>query len=73
MEDLKNNEPEVPEVVLEEPDDKPSGRGVIWAIVIAVIVLSLIYFFFFMDRNPENIPQREAIPADTVVFTQFSA
>lgn len=42
-------EGEIPEVVKNEPDDKPAGRGVMWAIAIAVAVLAIIYFIFFKD------------------------
>lgn len=42
-------EDKVPEVVKNEPDDKPAGRGIMWAIAIAVIVLTIIYFMFFKD------------------------
>lgn len=40
---------EIPEVVINEADDKPAGRGIIWTIGIAVIVLVIIYFVFFRD------------------------
>lgn len=62
------NEPDAPEVVYQEPDDKPSGRGVMWSIIIAVIVLVLIYFFFFMDRGRDNLAPEQPIPTDTVAF-----
>lgn len=39
-------EDDVPEIVKEEPDDKPAGRTVQWTIFIAVAVLAIIYFVF---------------------------
>jgi len=51
METNENLEEEkVPEIVKEEPNDEPAGRGVMWTIVIAVIVLALIYFIFFYRK-----------------------
>jgi len=38
---------ETPEIVKEEPDDKPAGRAIQWTIIIAVVVLAIIYFVFF--------------------------
>lgn len=42
---------EVPDVVKNEPDDEPAGRGVIWAIAITIIILAIIYFVFFNDAK----------------------
>lgn len=47
--DEQEYENEIPEVVKNERDDEPAGRGIIWTIVIAVIVLIIIYFVFFKD------------------------
>lgn len=47
--DKEEYEGKVPEVVKEEPDDKPAGRGIMWAIAIAIIVLAIIYFLFFKN------------------------
>lgn len=58
--------PNVPEVVLEEKDDKPTGRGIMWIIFVAVVILALIYFFFFMDANPESLRNDQIVPADTI-------
>ncbi|WP_164112110.1 MULTISPECIES: hypothetical protein [Sphingobacterium] len=44
---IPEHENGIPEVVKNEPDDKPAGQGIIWAIVIAVVVLAIIYFVFF--------------------------
>jgi len=52
--DMKEN-PNVPEVVLEEKDDKPTGRGIMWIILVAVVILALIYFFFFMESSPDQM------------------
>lgn len=38
---------ELPEIVKEEPDDKPAGLAIHWTIVIAVVILAIIYFVFF--------------------------
>jgi len=38
---------ELPEVVKEEPNDKPAGLTVKWTIIIAVVILAIIYFVFF--------------------------
>ncbi|GEM_PF-2118540 len=51
METNQEEEERVPQIVKDEPDDKPAGRGVIWAIVIAVIILSLIYVIFFKNSS----------------------
>ena len=45
----------IPEVVKEEEDDKPAGKGIMWAIFIAVIILALIYFFFFRDTSANAV------------------
>lgn len=47
--DKEDYEGQIPEVVKNEPDDKPAGRGIIWAIAIAVVVLAIIYFVFFKE------------------------
>ncbi|ERJ57272.1 hypothetical protein [Sphingobacterium paucimobilis] len=47
--DKEENEGQVPEVVKEEADDKPAGKGIMWAIVIAVVILAIIYFVFFKN------------------------
>lgn len=47
--DKEEYEGQIPEVVKNEPDDEPAGRGIIWAIVIAVILLAIIYFVFFKE------------------------
>lgn len=52
--DMKEN-PNVPEVVLEEKDDKPTGRGIMWIILVAVVILALIYFLFFMESSPDQM------------------
>lgn len=39
-------EEEVPEIVKEEPDDKPAGLTIQWTIFIAVVILAIIYFVF---------------------------
>ncbi|MFD2599628.1 hypothetical protein ACFSQ3_11750 [Sphingobacterium corticis] len=41
------NEKKVPEVVKEEPDDKPAGQMIKWVIAAAVVILLIIYFIFF--------------------------
>lgn len=47
--DKEEYEGQVPEVVKEEADDKPAGKGIMWAIVIAVVILAIIYFVFFKN------------------------
>lgn len=47
--DKEEYEGQIPEVVKNEPDDEPAGRGIIWAIVIAVVILAIIYFVFFKE------------------------
>lgn len=37
---------EMPEIVKEEPDDKPAGLTIQWTIFIAVVLLAIIYFVF---------------------------
>lgn len=46
-------EGKIPEVVKEEVDDKPAGKNVILAILIALIILAIVYYFFF--RGTENM------------------
>ena len=43
----EDEEEKVPQIVKEEPDDKPAGRGIMWSILIAVVLLTLIYMIFF--------------------------
>lgn len=38
---------EVPEVVKEEPNDKPAAKTLNWTILITVVLLTIIYFVFF--------------------------
>ncbi|MBL1408943.1 MULTISPECIES: hypothetical protein [Sphingobacterium] len=47
--DKEEYEGQVPEVVKNEPDDKPAGKGIMWAIAIAVVILAIIYFVFFKN------------------------
>ena len=49
MEDLEKKQPDAPDIVYEEKNDKPTGRAIWWAISIAIVVLALVYFFFFME------------------------
>lgn len=44
-------EKDVPDTVKEEPNDKPAGRGVLWAVFIVIIVLAIVYFLFFWDKG----------------------
>lgn len=48
--ELKENENEyengLPDVVKEEPDDAPAGKGILWVITIAVLILAILYFLF---------------------------
>ncbi|MVZ62649.1 hypothetical protein [Sphingobacterium humi] len=37
---------QVPEVVKEEPDDKPAGINIIRSVIIAIIILAIIYFVY---------------------------
>lgn len=37
---------DVPEIVKEEPDDRPAGLTIQWTIFIAVVILAIIYFVF---------------------------
>jgi len=47
--DKEEYEGQIPEVAKNESDDKPAGRGIMWTIVIAVVVLAIIYFVFFKE------------------------
>lgn len=40
-------EGKVPEVVKEEPDDKPAAKNLRWTIAIAIVILLIIYLLFF--------------------------
>lgn len=42
-------EKDVPDVVQEEPNDKPAGRGVLWAVFIVIAILAAVYFLFFWE------------------------
>lgn len=43
-----------PDIVKEEPNDKPAGRNVQWTIFIAVAILLIIYLvFFYLPGQPE--------------------
>lgn len=43
-------EGEVADVVKDEANDKPAGRGIWVTIIIAVVILVILYFIFF-DNN----------------------
>ncbi|WP_156472446.1 MULTISPECIES: hypothetical protein [Sphingobacterium] len=45
------NEKKVPDVVKNEPDDKPAGKTIKWVIAIAVVLLLIIYALFFYPRQ----------------------
>lgn len=42
---------EVPEEVIKEENDKPAANTVFWAIVIAILIMILIYYFVFRDQD----------------------
>ncbi|WP_165319322.1 hypothetical protein [Sphingobacterium sp. SGG-5] len=44
---FENEEEKVPQIVKDEPNDKPAGRGIMWSILIAIVILTLIYMIFF--------------------------
>lgn len=46
-------EGKTPDIVKEEPDDKPAARNLRWTIIIAIVILAIIYFVFFY--TPESI------------------
>ncbi len=46
---FEDEEEKVPQVVKDEPNDKPAGRGIMWAILIAIVILTLIYMIFFKE------------------------
>lgn len=43
----ENNKEELPQVVVEEANDKPAARGIWLTIIIVLFVLGIIYFIFF--------------------------
>lgn len=42
-----NKKEEVAKPVIEEPDDKPAGFNILRVIVVAVIILTILYFIIF--------------------------
>lgn len=56
MENYQNTEQpqrekDVPDIVQEEPNDKPAGRGVLWAVFIVIVILAAVYFLFFWESG----------------------
>lgn len=42
---------EVPNEVIEKKNDRPAANTIKWAIIIAIIVMVLVYYFVFRDRD----------------------
>jgi len=52
--DLEAEEPwedEIPNEVIEKKNDRPAANTIKWAIIIAIIVMLLVYYFVFLDRD----------------------
>jgi len=51
MENKNEVVPEVPDKVVKEKNDRPAANTIKWAIIIAIILMIIIYFIMFYDRD----------------------
>lgn len=55
MENQENKSEEVPEVVINEANDKPAGKNIIKVIFFVIIILVIVYFIFFRNDPVDPI------------------